>query len=164
MEVHLIAAIAPHGIIGNNGTLPWSIPEDLKHFKTLTSGYPVIMGRKTFESLNMPEGLPNRYNIVVSTRADKTKCSKNVMWVNKLSTAIVVAMLQESQPDKAFIIGGATIYEEALRSGYVNVLDISYVKKEYPGDTKFPLFNRMDWVEDDMHDYAEFRYIRFIRK
>ena len=164
MNVHLIAALTPKGVIGDKGTLPWHISEDLKHFKALTSNSCVIIGRKTFDSLNMLEGLPNRKNVVITSKAHKMPKDGKVMWVDSLNKAVSLAYLFEENYKDVFIIGGASIYEQVFEHNLPNILDLSFVKKEYTGDTTFPIFNKQEWEEDDMHDYDEFMYIKYVRK
>ncbi len=143
--VHLIVAMTPNGVIGKNGTLPWHIPSDLKHFKELTSHSNVIMGRKTFDSLNMPNGLPNRRNYVVSrAQPSASDTGPNVQWVGSVEDALLSASLRTESPN-IFIIGGATIYEHALTNDLVDYMHISFVKGDYDGDTKFPEFDKERW-------------------
>lgn len=164
MEVHLIAAMTRKGVIGNNGSLPWHIPTDLQHFKKLTSGYPVIMGRKTFDSLNMLNGLPNRHNIVITSKSiKKMPHTSTLSWASNLRHAITSTIYMDKW-DKCFIIGGASIYKQALDEGLVHVLDLSFIKNEYEGDTQFPGYNRMEWVEETSHEFDEFNYVRYIKE
>ena len=103
--ISLIVAVAQNGIIGTGGTMPWHITEDFRHFKAVTSGHSVIMGRKTYESIGRP--LPNRRNIVLSRQEDAAfegaECYKNLQ-----------EALEQCQSEEVFIIGGAMLYAEAL--------------------------------------------------
>lgn len=110
MDLHLIWAQANHRAIGKQNTLPWRLPEDLRHFKELTMGYPAIMGRKTLESLPAP--LPGRQNIVL-TRSLDTPLDPRVVRADSWQTALLLA--GEARPARAYIIGGAEIYNAALR-------------------------------------------------
>lgn len=131
--IHLIAAVAENGIIGKDGGIPWNIPADLAHFKALTLGQTVIMGRRTYESIGRP--LPGRQNIVVSST------------LQSLEGCSVAGSLQEALElagetgGEIFVIGGARLYEEALP--LAQQLDLTLVAGKPEGDTWFPA---VDWV------------------
>lgn len=142
-ELVLIAAVAKNGVIGKDNALPWHLPEDLKHFKALTTGHAVIMGRKTWESL--PERfrpLPGRLNIVVTRNADYAAPG-----------ATVVHSLEEAQKVSAggtasisiFVIGGAELYVHALP--LAQRLELTEIDVEVEGDANFPAFDRSEWRE-----------------
>src|SRR5438105_9959905 len=105
-RIYLVAAVAANGVIGRNGQLPWHLPEDLKHFKRLTLGHPVIMGRKTWESLGRP--LPGRENIVISRSAGYDAPGAAV--ASSLGAALAFCM----EESVAFVIGGEAIFADAL--------------------------------------------------
>lgn len=129
----IIAAVARNGVIGDRNRLIWHISEDLRHFKTLTSGHPVIMGRKTFESLGRP--LPNRRNVVVSRQSlEIPGCEV----VHSLGEAL---SLFPDPAEELFVIGGAQLYAEALP--VADRLYLTRVEHDYEGDTRFP-----DWDPD----------------
>ena len=130
MTIHLIAAIARNSVIGNQGGIPWHIPADLQHFKALTMGHTVIMGRHTYESIGGP--LPGRQNIVVTTT--KTQIS-GCQTARSLKEALQLA----EQPE-IFIMGGAMLYAEALPMA--DQLDLTLVEDAPTGDTFFP---SVDW-------------------
>lgn len=130
----LISAMSINGVIGNDGTLPWHFPSDLKYFKEKTLGKPVIMGRKTFEAEGMPKPLPKRRNIIV-TRNQNYNTPYKVEVVHSLDQAINLCNEEE-----IFIIGGAQLYKEAI--DIVDKLYITFINEEYEGDTFFPSF---DW-------------------
>lgn len=125
----LIVAVARNGVIGKNGTLPWRLPEDLRHFKRTTRGHAVIMGRKTFESIGHP--LPSRRNIVVSRRdgAEFAGCEA----ASNLNAAIELARTSDECP---FVIGGASLYEEALP--LTTEIHLTTIDQAIDGDTHFP--------------------------
>ena len=129
VELHLIAAVARNRVIGNNGQIPWNIPEDLHRFKELTAGHTVIMGRRTFESIG--SSLPGRENIVVTSTS------------NEISGCRIVRSLTEALHlaggEKVFIIGGERLYREALE--YADYLDLTLVDTVPEGDTYFPEVN-----------------------
>lgn len=159
--VHLIVAMTPKGVIGKDGTLPWHLPSDLKHFKEVTNGHSVIMGRKTFDSLKMPKGLPNRRNIVISRNAPHVYgYDSDVTYRTSLEDALKLTSVLSSSPD-TFIIGGASIYKEVLEQNMVDVMHISFVKEQYDGDTYFPEFDKTQWEEIEHVDKGEFVYIKF---
>ncbi|MDF2447345.1 MAG: dihydrofolate reductase [Moraxellaceae bacterium] len=140
----LIAAVAENGCIGIGNKLPWYLPEDLKFFKRVTTGKPVIMGRNTFESLGKP--LPNRTNIVI-TRNPGYTAPDGVKVVGSLDHALAVAeaVAHIAGLDEIMVIGGAQIYAEALPR--IGRMYLTEVKKTVDGDAFFPAWNRSEWRE-----------------
>ena len=136
-RVYLVAAVASNRIIGSNGRLPWSLPEDLKHFKRLTLGHPVIMGRRTWESLNGP--LPGRDNIVVSATPGYDAPGAAV--ANSLEGALALCT---GEP-VAFVIGGSRLFAESLP--IADGLVMTEIDRAYEGDTWFPQYDRSRWRE-----------------
>lgn len=132
--ISIIVAVAENGTIGDRNTLLWHISEDLKHFKALTSGHPVIMGRKTYESLGRP--LPNRTNVVL-TRGDGEIPGCRV--VHALDEALALFPAGE----ELFVIGGAQIYAQALP--LADRLYLTRVCHPYEGDTSFPDWDESEW-------------------
>ncbi len=139
MRISLIAAVAENGVIGREGGLPWRIPEDLKFFKATTLGKPVIMGRKTYESIGKP--LPGRLNIVLTR--DRVWHAPGVTVAHDLDAALRIA--QDSGSDEAMIIGGADIYEMALP--VANRIYLTRIQREFEGDALFPFFDPSEWTE-----------------
>jgi len=137
----LIAAVAANGVIGSDNALPWRLPEDLKRFKALTLGHPVIMGRKTFESIGRP--LPGRRNIVVSRNA--AFAAAGCETAASLEAAIAAIAACAGTADEIFVIGGAQIYAEALP--LARRLYLTEIRAEFPGDAHFPAFDRGAWRE-----------------
>jgi dihydrofolate reductase len=137
-RVVLVAAVADNGVIGADGGIPWRIPEDMRHFREVTTGHPVVMGRLTFESLKGP--LPNRTNIVVTRTAGWT--ADGVTVVGSLEEGLAVA--REAGGD-VMVIGGAQIYEAAMGAADVQVL--TEVHQSPEGDTYYPAFDRSAWTE-----------------
>ena len=132
--ISIIAAVAQNGVIGDKNALLWHISEDMRFFKRTTSGHPVIMGRKTYESLGRP--LPNRTNVVISrTPREIEGCTV----VNSLEEAIALF----PQEEEVFVIGGAQIY--ALALGVANKMYLTKVYHDYQGDTSFPEWNADEW-------------------
>jgi dihydrofolate reductase len=130
LKLIIIAAIARNRVIGNNGKIPWHIPEDLARFKQLTTGHVVIMGRKTFDSLENP--LPNRTNIVITSRV-----INGVKSYPSLSFALQ-ALKNEKE---VFVIGGGRLYAEALK--FADELRLTLVDREVAGDTYFPPYKEI---------------------
>lgn len=137
-RISLIAAVARNGVIGSDNALPWKLPEDLKRFKALTLGHPVIMGRKTYESIGRP--LPGRRNIVISRNA--AFAAAGCETAASLDAAIAACT---GITDEIFIIGGAQIYAEALPRA--QRLYLTEIEAAYPGDVQFPDFDRSAWGE-----------------
>lgn len=135
MTVTLVAAVAANGVIGADGDLPWHLPEDFAHFKSLTMGHPMIMGRATFDSIG--RALPGRTTIVVTRNPDWT--AEGVEVAANLEAALERA--RELDED-IFIVGGAQIYEQALAADLVDLLCITRVAASPEGDVRFPA---VDW-------------------
>ncbi len=133
--VSIIVAIAQNGTIGDKNSLLWHIKEDMRFFRTITSGHAVVMGRKTFESLGS-KPLPKRKNIVI-TRADRS--FEGAFTAHSLEEAIAMAEGDE----EIFIIGGAQIYAEAL--SVADRMYITRVERDYEGDTSFPTIDYSKW-------------------
>ncbi len=136
-RVYLVAAVAANGIIGAKGQLPWHLPEDLKHFKNLTLGHPVIMGRRSWESLREP--LPGRDNIVVTRTAGYEAPGAAV--ANSLTAALALCA---GEP-VAFVIGGQQLFAEALPTAAGLVM--TEIQRDFEGDTRFPDYDRSKWRE-----------------
>lgn len=130
----IIVAVAENGVIGDRNALLWHISEDLKHFKALTTGHPVIMGRKTYESLGRP--LPNRENVVLTRQALEIPGCRVVHSLDE-----AVALFPETE--ELFIIGGAQVYAEALPRAAR--LYLTRVGHSYEGDTRFPEWDVHAW-------------------
>jgi dihydrofolate reductase len=136
MILSLIVAVAANGVIGADNRLPWHIAEDLRHFKRVTLGKAVIMGRKTYESIGRP--LPGRQNIVVSR--DPAWRADGVASATSLDDALAVA-----SGDEAVVIGGASLFAEALTRA--DRFHLTEIHRAYDGDVHFPVWRRQDWRE-----------------
>ena len=143
MSLSIIAAMGLNGVIGDAGKLPWRLPADMKHFKATTMGKPVIMGRKTFESIGKP--LPGRENIVVSRNADFRAAGCKV--VGSLMEAIETTLMAE----EAMVIGGAVIYERALP--LTKRIYLTRVYSMFPGDAYFPDLTVGNWKQTSREDF-----------
>lgn len=131
------SAMGSYGVIGNKGKLPWHIPEDLKDFKASTIGKPIIMGRKTFESL--PSILPDRIHVVVTSNREYELPHPNIV-ADSLEDAIASVW---GEPI-IYIVGGAEIYKQAME--YVDEIELTIINKQFEGDTYFPDVSVDDWV------------------
>ncbi|MBI1321006.1 MAG: hypothetical protein GC168_18935 [Candidatus Hydrogenedens sp.] len=154
MRISLIAAVARNGCIGKDGTLPWRLSADLKHFKATTLGKPVIMGRKTWDSIGRP--LPGRLNIVLTR--DASFRAEGAETVSSLRQALKLA--EESGAEEACIIGGEAVYREALP--FADTLYLTEVDAEIDGDAWFPELDFSSFAEtsrtqhpaDEKNEYA----------
>ncbi len=148
LRVYLVAAVASNGVIGAGNRMPWHLPGDLKHFKALTLGHPVIMGRKTFESIIASTGkpLPGRENIVVSRTPGLE--IPGVSIAASLEGALALCVGETV----AFVIGGGEIYKAALP--LADGLVITEIRKAYEGDTWFPDWDRNAFRETQRETHA----------
>lgn len=136
MKVSLVAAFAENRVIGVDGGLPWSLPDDMQRFMSLTRGHCVVMGRKTFDSMNR-RPLRNRTNIVLSRGASIASDAEGVHTVSDLTEALAIAERQGE--DEAFVIGGEAIY--ALALPLADRLYLTRIHAELPGEVHFPEFD-----------------------
>lgn len=146
MKISLIVAMASNGVIGHNGQMPWHLSSDLKRFKQITLGHPVVMGRKTFDSIGKP--LPGRSNIVISRNPNFQP--EACLVFSDLATAIEKCC---HTTEEIFIIGGSTLYEAMLP--YADYLYITEIHKNFVGTTFFPQWHKEDWLEiqrEDIHN------------
>jgi dihydrofolate reductase len=160
----LIAAHGPNWQIGKGNQLLWKVPEDMKLFKETTMGFPIIMGRKTWDSIGA-KPLPGRTSIVVSRSAATQKQTENVHWCDSLGLALMLAdeLCRVSSKSTAFVIGGAEIYTQAL--GNADDLYLTLIDDDAQGDTYFPAFSLKDFAireERPLSPIARFR--RYQRK
>lgn len=142
--IYLVAAVAANGIIGANGRLPWHLPGELEHFKQLTMGHPIIMGRLTWESLG--RALPGRENIVVTTTPGYE--APGAALASSLDAAIALCLGETV----AFVIGGRRLFEAALPLARGMVL--TEIHRDYEGDTLFPAYDRSQWRETQREAHA----------
>lgn len=160
-QLTIVVAIARGRVIGVDNQLPWHLSADLKHFKSLTLGKPVIMGRRTYDSIGSP--LPKRRNIVITRQAHWQ--AEGVEVVSSLSDAV----RQAGDVPEICIIGGAQIFEQCIDD--VDCLQVTEIEMTVAGDVFFPAFNQSDWKEihrehheeEGLHfDFVE--YCRYINK
>ncbi|MEO0498702.1 MAG: dihydrofolate reductase, partial [Pseudomonadota bacterium] len=146
--ISIISAVARNNVIGHEGDMPWHVPSDLKRFKSLTLGKPMVMGRKTFESIG--SALPGRTSIVVTRQPDwkPAKPDPNVWTAPTLGAAMEMAQSAPGGDDEICIVGGGNIYAQAMTMA--DVLHISWVQAEPAGDTYFPEIEDSTWVADSL--------------
>ena len=143
MILTLVVAMSENRVIGRDGDLPWRLPEDLKHFKKVTLGKPVIMGRKTWDSLYV-KPLPGRRNIVVTRNPDFQAEGAET------TAAVEDALALVASEEEVMVIGGATLFQDALP--VASRLHLTEVHAEIDGDTFFPKFDRSHWRETSRDD------------
>jgi dihydrofolate reductase len=163
-DIVLVVAVADNGVIGRDGAMPWHLPADLRHFKRLTTGKPVIMGRKTFESIGKP--LPGRHNIVLTR--DSAWRAEGVTIAPNLAEAIAAAGLDpRARADEIMVVGGAQIYAEAMP--IATRIELTRIHVSPDGDTRFPDPDPTQWrevariphgAEDDAPAHDFLTYVR----
>ena len=159
MEVAIVAAVAENGVIGADGSMPWELPEDLAHFKATTVGHPVVMGRRTFESIVARLGgpLPDRTNIVLS-RSDPDLPAGAVL-AGSVDEALEEAA--KTGAAVAYVAGGATIYDQFLPRA--DRLHITEIPESPEGDTTFPEWDRSAWRLDDRETEGDLTFLTYER-
>jgi dihydrofolate reductase len=163
MFVSCIAAMAKGNVIGSENNMPWHLPADLKHFKSITLSKPVIMGRKTFESIGKP--LPGRRNIIVTRNADWK--FEGVDVVHSLKNALQLAGQAGNDNQEIMVIGGGQIYREAMV--VADRLYITEIDLETKGDAFFPEIDKSIWVEmnrvhhESAGDYPAYSFVTYER-
>ena len=160
MKISIVVAMDTNGVIGKDNELPWHLPADLQHFKKTTMGKPILMGRKTWESIGRP--LPGRTNIVITRDSDYR--AEGCVVVNSIDAAMAAAGEQE----EVMVIGGAEFYRQVLPR--TDTLYLTRINASFEGDTVFPALNPAEWQEverDDRsadeknpHDYSFIRLDR----
>ena len=145
MKISMIAAMAHDRVIGKDNQMPWHLPADLAHFKRVTLGKPVLMGRKTFESIGRP--LPGRRNLVISRNPGYQ--AEGIEVVGSIEAAL--ALLANSAVAELMVIGGGHLYAEMLPSA--NCLYLTRIDLEVEGDTRFPAFDDGQWQRIDSESH-----------
>ncbi len=162
--VSIIAAISKNNVLGKENKLLWHLPKDFKFFKENTLGHPIIMGRKTFESL--PKALPGRTNIIIT--GDRNYEKDGAVVTHSLEDAIKVGL---SENKEVFICGGGQIYKEALEKNLVDKIYLTEIDVETEGDAFFPTFDKPSWeiskkechTKDEKHDF-DFCFVEYLKK
>lgn len=162
MKISALVAMAHNNVIGNKNDMPWHLSADLKMFKKRTMGHHIIMGRKTFESIGRP--LPGRVSIIITR--DRNYYQSGCLIAHSIEEALRIA--HDNDEDEAMVIGGGTIYKQAL--DYCDTLYVTEIDLKVDGDTYFPEIDKTEWVETSRdtfsadeknpHDYAFIEYER----
>lgn len=165
MELVLIAAVAENNVIGDKRELPWHYAEDMKRFKELTNGHPVIMGRTTYESIfaRLRKPLPGRRNIVLSRREDYNPTSVEV--VHSLEDALSLVKCNprlEFDENSIYVIGGGKVYAQAITAA--SRLEITHIHKSYVGDVRFPVIDKSLWKESVRVDTTDYSFVTYVRR
>jgi dihydrofolate reductase len=159
--IAIVVAMSENRVIGRDNSLPWHLPADLKHFKSLTMGHPIIMGRKTFESIGKPLG--GRTNIIVTRQEDYP--AEGCLIAHSIAPALEKAKEIDEQ---VFVIGGAEVFKGSMP--LVDTLFLTYVHAEVEGDVYFPELNPQEWEEadrerheaDEKHAFG-YSFVRMVR-
>jgi dihydrofolate reductase len=178
MEIALVAAVAANGVIGADGDLPWHYPSDLERFKRTTMGHPIIMGRLTFESIVDRAGgpLPGRTSVVLTTRgldpartdldwADADPDGVNldadggVVAVGSVASAVAAA--EKTGTNVAYVVGGASVYEQFLLRA--DRLLVTEIDETYDGDASFPEFDETAWMETSREETGDLAFVTYER-
>ena len=154
----IIAAISRNGVIGSENDIPWHYPADMKHFRNTTRGYPVIAGRKTYESFQI-RPLPGRLNIVLSRSADYAAEGGAEVYTS-LNAAYKRA--EQEAKDKVFILGGAEIYRLAIDK--IDEMVLTHIPEEMDGDAFFPPWDQAQWNEVDRRSEGELVFATYRRR
>lgn len=159
-----IAAMGANRVIGNQGALPWNLPEDMKYFMEKTRGHIIIMGRKTFETLEKP--LPKRLTIIVTRQTEYD--GKGCIVVRDVAAAVAEAKKHlSSWHEEVFICGGGEIYRESLDLNLVDRIYLTHINREFPGDAFYPEFDHRKFREVSRTDRSQplpFSFLIFERK
>lgn len=150
MRLALIAAVADNGVVGRDNKMPWHLPEDLKYFKRITLGKPVVMGRKTWDSIGRP--LPGRTNIVISRQADLKLEGASVVADLPAALSLAKSIAVADGSDELMVIGGSEIY--ALALPLAQRLYLTEVHAQVAGDALFPVWNREEWGESSRQRHS----------
>jgi dihydrofolate reductase len=144
MKLSIVVAMCRNRVIGRDNAMPWHLPADLGHFKKITMGKPIVMGRKTFESIGRP--LPGRHNIVITR--DAAYAVEGCTVVNSVDAALEAA----GDAGEVMVVGGANLYEQLLPR--VDTIHLTEIHAEPEGDTFFPEINDSEWREVEREDFS----------
>ncbi len=158
MKKIIIVAVSENNVIGSNGKIPWHSKAELKHFKNTTMGNPIIMGRKTFESIG--KVLPGRLNIVLTKTPERFEESENLKFFSDLNDAL--NFCSEQNAEKVFIIGGESVYKEAMKAA--DEIILTRMKITVEGDTFFPKVDSNFWRLSKTEKGEEFNIEYYERK
>ena len=158
-EIVIVAAVAANGVIGADGTVPWHLPDDLRHFKETTIGHPVIMGRRTYDSIEARLGgpLPGRTNVVLSRGSPDLP--DGVVLAGSVEEALDHA---SERDDRVYVVGGATVYEAFFPRA--DRLVLTELERSYEGDTRFPGWDSTEWTEVDRDERDGYAFVEYVRR
>ncbi|HEX9504310.1 MAG TPA: dihydrofolate reductase [Patescibacteria group bacterium] len=158
MKLILVAAVAQNGVIGSHNALPWYIPEDLKHFKQVTVGKVVLMGKNTFDSImnRLKKPLPERTNVVITRQMD-WQAPEGVLVYHSIEEALEA--LKDN--DEVMVAGGGQIFSQVMDKA--DKLILTEVHKEVDGDVFFPKVDRNIWKEISREDHEEFSFVEYAK-
>ncbi len=161
MELVAIAAVAENGVIGSDGEVPWHEPADLRHFRETTTGHPCIMGRTTYEGIvdGLDGPLPDRTSIVLSH--ERMGVPDDVVNVHGIEAAVDAA--RETGAAVAYVIGGASVYQQFLDRGLLDRMVLTEVPGRPDGDTYFPDWDGDDWVEAERREEDGLAFVTYVR-
>ncbi|MBI2541424.1 type 3 dihydrofolate reductase [Candidatus Woesearchaeota archaeon] len=148
MKISLIAAMGRNRVIGKDSSLPWKLPEDMKRFKELTLNKPVVMGRKTFESIGKP--LPNRKNIILTK--DKNYKKEGCIVVHSAEEALNAA----KENEEIMVIGGGQVFKEFLPMA--DRMYLTFIDEDFEGDSYFPEYDKEEWKEAKGEEHQNEKY------
>ena len=155
-RIVLVAAVASNGVIGADGDIPWRIPEEFAHFKRLTLGHTLLMGRATYDSIGRP--LPGRTTIVVTRRPDWS--APGVMVAHSFEEALKLA--EDVSPGQdVYVAGGGEIYRLALP--LADRLELTEIDADLDGDTRFPAYDPADWAETSRSEHPGYSWVTYTR-
>ena len=157
-EIIIIAAMSANRVIGKDNALPWSLKEDMAHFRELTRGWPCVMGRRTWESLPR-RPLPGRLNIVISGSMPDSGTERDAATI---FPSLPAALEHCAAYQKIFICGGASIYRQALP--LANKIELTVIYEQYEGDTFFPEIDPALWAKTGSKDFDNFSFISYTKK
>ena len=160
MKISFVVAVSENGVIGSHNAIPWLIPEDLKHFKQITTGHVCLMGKHTFDSVlsYLKKPLPGRTNVVITRQTDIV-FPEGVIVYHELEEA-----LNKIETDELMVIGGGQIYQQLYDKGLVDKMYITQVHKHVDGDVLFPKIDWSLWHETARQDHPEYSFVEYERK
>jgi dihydrofolate reductase len=163
MRVALVAAVAENGVIGADGEMPWHYPADLRRFKQLTMGHPVVMGRRTYESIERQLGgpLPGRTNVVLSGQPS-LELPEGALHAAGADEAVTLAEnALAAEQETVYVVGGATVYEQFIDAA--ETLHVTEIPESPDGDTRFPEIGE-EWTETDRETAGELSFVTYRRR
>jgi dihydrofolate reductase len=159
----LVAAVAENGVIGREGEMPWYLPADLRHFKETTTGHPVVMGRRTYDSIaaRLDGPLPERHSVVLSSRDLDLPEGATVVDSVEAARRAAERAAARMGVDTVYVVGGETVYEQFLP--LADGLVLTELHDAYEGDTAFPVYDHDEWVEVDRDPHDGFDFVSYER-